>query len=187
MPPLDLKEIQRRFEHSTEFNEIFDAFEQALTRGVDDMELYRLLFWNKALSADEVRLFGDKLATELPRLAFDVCMWLANVFEVTYAYSDNYELAMAYFRKASDARPDAVEPYVEAADCYDHDLNLPPVSILIEFLKRGVGRVAAPKPLYERLSHFYEVVDNDEMKEFFRRKAAEEDPPAAHETGGEAG
>jgi tetratricopeptide (TPR) repeat protein len=173
MARLSAMEIRKRFETSKDFNELFDAFEQALEQRLDDIELYRQLFWNHSLTADELCLFGEKLAAEFPHLAYDVYMWLASVFEVIYSMFDNYERALEYYRKASSARPSELDPYLDAADCYEPDLNIPPITSLIDFLKNGTHRVAAPKPLYQRLSYLYEINGNDEMSNYYRRKADE--------------
>ena len=96
MPRFTLDEIRSKFANGKDFNEIFDAFEDALMQGIQDVELYRLLFWNSALCPDELCLFGEKLAKEFPNLAYETFMWLANVFEATYSSSDNFPLAFPY-------------------------------------------------------------------------------------------
>jgi len=174
---MTLDEIKRRFEFSTDFNEIFDAFEVALALKVRDLDLYRLLFMNPSLSPDELCLFGEKLAREVQEIAFEIYGWLARVFEATHSMLDNYELTFEYYRKAAAVRPEVVDTYLRAADCYEPDLNIPPISRLIEFLKAGTETVPAPRELYERLVYFYEVLGNDEMQEYYRRKADEAKPP----------
>jgi len=181
MAKLTVNEIRKRFESSKEFNEIFDAFEQALEQRLDDIELYRQLFWNHALTPDELCLFGEKLAKEFPQLAYDTYMWLASVFEVTYSMYDNYELALQYYKKAASIQPTETDPYLDAADCYEPDLNIPPISALIDFLKQGTENVSNPKILHQRLAHLYEIAGNDEMSKYHRRKAEEGSPPTEQE------
>jgi tetratricopeptide (TPR) repeat protein len=176
MRAYSVEEIRRCFSTSTDFNEIFDAFQYALSQKLKDVEQYRLLFWNHSLTPDEIRLFGEKLAAEFPDLSYDVYLWLASVFEVTYSSSDNYELALHYYQKAASVRPAEPDPYLDACDCYEPDLNIPPLSSLIEFVKHGIDRVANPKSLYKRLSHLYELAGDTEQSELYRRKA-EETPP----------
>ena len=178
MPKLSLDEIRKRFESSKEFDEIFDAFQQALEHRADSIELYRQLFWNSSLAPDELCMFGEKLSREFPHIAYDSYMWLASVFGVTYSMFDNYELALTYFQKAASARPAALDPYLDAADCYEPDLNIPPLSQLIGFLKVGVRHVPAPHPLYHKLAHLYEIGGNDEMSKYFRQRANEQPPPS---------
>lgn len=171
MPPLSVEEIRRRFSFASDFNEIFDAFKDAMAQGIQDVELYRLLFWNHSLSTDELKLFGEKLAHEFPDIGYDVYMWLASVFEVTYSAYDNYELAVEYYMKAAAVRPTEPDPYLDAADCYEPDLNIPPINVLIEFLREGTRHVGTLKSIYQRLAYLFEIVGDLEQSQFYRSKA----------------
>jgi hypothetical protein len=173
MRTYSVEEIRRCFGTSTDFNEIFDIFQAALAQKLKDVEPYRLLFWNHALTPDEVRLFGEKLAAEFPEMAYDVYLWLASIFEVTYSSSDNFELAVHYYRRAAQARPEEIDPYLDACDCYDPDLNIPPLTTLIEFVKSGVEKVRTPVNLYRRLAHLYDLAGDTEQCEWYRRKVDE--------------
>ena len=168
MSRFTLDEIRFKFANSKDFNEIFDVFEDALKQGIQDVELYELLFWNSALSPDELCLFGEKLAKEFPNLAYETFMWLANVFEATYSSSDNYELAMCYYRKAALAKPTEVQPYLSAADCHDAELNIPPFYWLVEFLKAGINLVIDKKTLLHRLSYLYQMHGDHKQADFYR-------------------
>lgn len=165
-----VNDIRECFSTSTDFNEIFDAFQAALSQKLKDVEPYRLLFWNHSLTPDEVRLFGEKLAAEFPDLAYDVYLWLASVFEVTYSSVDNFELALHYYQKAASVKPAQPDPYLDACDCYDPDLNIPPLASLIEFVKKGADRAANPIPLYKRLAYLYERAGDLEQSAFYRQK-----------------
>jgi len=176
MRTFTVDEIRKTFSGSTDFNEIFDAFQSALAQDLRDVEPYRLLFWNQSLTTDEVRLFGEKLAAQFPELAFDVYLWLAGVFEVTVSAYDNYELALEYYRKAALARPEEADPYLDACECYEPDLNIPPLSSLIEFVARGITRLRDPRPVYRRLARLYEYAGEPGRAEECRRKAEEGDP-----------
>jgi hypothetical protein len=171
MPRFTLEEIRNKFANSTDFNEIFDAFEDALEQKIQDVVLYRLLFWNNSLAPDELCLFGEKLAKEFPNLAYDTFMWLASVFEVTYSSYDNFELAMKYYRKAARAKPSEESPYLDAADCYDPDLNIPPVDSLITFLKAGLKQVEQKKNVLLRLSYLFQVSGNQQQADYYRSLA----------------
>ncbi len=167
------EEIRQRFATSKDFNEIFDAFEDALDQRLEDVELYRLLFWNHSLNPDELCMFGEKLATEFPNIAYDIYMWLASVFEVTYSAYDNYELAVEYYKKAAAVRPNEPDPYLDACDCYEPDLNIPPIDTLIDFVKSGIPHAGNPKNLYLRLAHLYGVIGDGEQSDYYRNKADE--------------
>jgi tetratricopeptide (TPR) repeat protein len=166
-----IDEIRRTFASSADFNEIFDVFQAALQQQVKDVEPYRLLFWNHSLAPDEIRLFGEKLAAEFPEMAYDVFLWLASVFEATYGGDDNYELAVQYYQRAAQVRPAEPDPYLDACDCYDPDLNIPPLAVLIEFVRQGVASVPNPAALYKRLAYLYHLSGSDEESERCRRQA----------------
>ncbi len=168
MARFTLEEIRAKFGNSTDFNELFDAFEDALEQKIQDVEVYRILFWNHSLGPDELCLFGEKLAKEFSGIAYDVYMWLASVFEVTYSSYDNFELALRYYRKAAEAKPSEPDPYLDACDCYDPDLNIPPAEVLIEFLKEGLKQVSNRKQLLLRLSHLYNLIGDQEQSNFYR-------------------
>ena len=171
MRNLSLDDIRRCFSSSADFNEIFDVFQSALALRVEDLDVYRLLFWNHSLTPDEVRLFGEKLAGECPSLAYDVFLWLAGMFEATYSSTDNYELAVTYYQKAAAARPSEAEPYIRACECYDPDLSIPPLTGLLEFVLRGLPNVSDPIPLYQRLADLYSYAGDPRQSEFYRLKA----------------
>jgi hypothetical protein len=171
MRTYSIEEIRRTFASSADFNEIFDAFQAAVHQDVRDVEPYRLLFWNHSLAPDEIRLFGERLASVFPDLAYDVFLWLASVFEATYAGNDNYELAVYYYQRAAQARPAEPDPYLDACDCYDPDLNIPPLPLLIEFVRTGTASVPNPASLYKRLAYLYHLAGDEIQSERCRRLA----------------
>jgi hypothetical protein len=173
MHELTRTEIRQIFSHSKNFNDIFDAFESAIRQGVDDIEFYRPLFWNDALSTDELLLFGEKLAREYRHIAYDVFMWLANVLEVLFGKKDNYELALTYYQKAAAIKPEETDPYLDACDIYNPDIDVPSIKYLIEFLKIGLEFVHDKKSLNIRLSVLYKLAGDNDLSEYYRLKADE--------------
>lgn len=173
MPKFTKDQIKEKFSNSSDFNELFDAFEAALESKIEDLDLYKILFWNNSLTPDELCLFGEKLVQVFPNMAYDVYLWLAKVFEVTYSMFDNYELALEYFFKASHIKPEELEPYIAASNCYEPDLKIPPADYLIEFLKKGLMHVKNPSPLYKRLSELYERIGDEDQSLYFRKLSEE--------------
>ena len=170
---LSRTEIRYIFSNSKNFNELFDAFNAALQQGIDDVEIYRILFWNDSLGYDELILFGEKLAKEYRHVAYDVYMWLANIFEVLYGKKDNYELALIYFQKAAAIKPEESEPYLEACECYNPDLNIPPAQILIEFLKIGFEFANSKRTIALHLAVLHQAIGENVLAEYYRVKADE--------------
>lgn len=181
MPKLTKEEIREKFITSDDFNELFDAFEAALESKIDDLELYQLLFWNNSLSSDELCLFGEKLVQVFPHMAYDVYMWLAKIFEVTFSMHDNYELAFEYYKKAAHVKPEQVETYIAASKCFESDLNIPPADLLIEFLKDGLNYVNNQIPIYNCLSDLYEKIGDEEQSLYYRKLANQKQSPSPEE------
>ncbi|HOV98752.1 MAG TPA: hypothetical protein PK595_04160 [Bacteroidota bacterium] len=171
MSKFSFEEIREKFSTGKDFNDIFDAFEDALEQRIQDVDLYKLLFWNPSLKPEELCLFGEKLAKEFPSIAYETFMWLASVFEATYAMYDNFELAMKYYQKASEQRPSEALPYLNAADCYDLDLNIPPFDSLIEFLKKGLKHVLEKRTLLLRIAYLYQLRGEQEQAAYYRKLA----------------
>ncbi len=170
---LSRSEIRHIFNTSKNFNELFDAFNAALQQGIDDVEIYRILFWNDSLGNDELILFGEKLAKEYRHIAYDVYMWLANIFEVLYGKKDNYELSLIYYQKAAAIKPNESDPYLNACDCYNPDLDIPPAKVLIEFLKIGYEFVSNKKNICVRLAVLHQTIGEHGLAEYYRVKADE--------------
>ncbi|GEM_PF-383790 len=180
MSDFSREEIRLRFSSATNFNEIFDAFESAINQHIDDIELYRQLFWNDSLRIDEIILFGEKLAKEFPHNAYDVYMWMANVFEAVFSSEDNFEHSLMYYQKAAAVNPAVPDPYLDACDCYDPDLNIPPLESLIDFVKKGLDSASEKKNLSSRLSYLYHLLGDEDLAEYYRLMAEEagELPPS---------
>ncbi len=174
MEYLTRDQIHHRFEFATEFNDIFDALEHALEQNIDDPDLYKVMFWNKSLSPDEVALFAEQVNKQFPHRAYDNYMWLAEMSSIVFASEDNYDRALQYYRKAARVNSTATEPYVKAVLCYDPDIKIPSAQLLIEFVKSGLSLVSSKKKMYQRLSYLYDQLGNDEMTHYYTHLADEE-------------
>jgi tetratricopeptide (TPR) repeat protein len=155
------------FKNSKNADELFDAFDSALKEGIDDLELYKLLFWNPALSIDMLSMFIKKLASTFPHLAYDVYMWGAKVIELSFDNVENYETILNFYKKASELKPLENEPYVKAADAYNFDLKVHSPAMVINFLKKGITKVKDPTTLYFKLSEFFGKLGNIELKNHY--------------------
>jgi hypothetical protein len=169
MDPLSPDELRHLFTSSEDFNELFDTLEEAIRQRIEDIDVYRLLFWNKSLKMDELIFFGERLVLEFPNVAYDIYMWLAQVFQTTFGLSDNYHAATRYYQKAALVRPSSPDPYLELCDCYDADLNIPPLDALLEFVNEGLHHVEDKKPLYSRLAYLYKIIGDDERSNYYLR------------------
>lgn len=155
------------FKNSKNPDELFDAFDNALKEGIDDLETYKPLFWNSALSIDEIKLFIGKLASTFPSIAYETYMWGAKIIELTFDNVENFETILSFYKKASEIRPSENEPYVKAIDSYNFDLKIHPPASVINFVKKGISKVKDPSTLYFKLSEFFGKLGNLELKNHY--------------------
>lgn len=155
------------FKNSKNPDELFDAFDKALKEGIEDLEVYKLLFWNSVLDIDMLSMFIKKLANTFPKIAYDVYMWGAKVIELSFDNVENFEIILNFYKKAAELKPHENEPYIKAADSYNFELKIHPPSIVINFLKKGTTKVKDPSTLYFKLSEFFGKLGNIELKNHY--------------------
>jgi hypothetical protein len=102
---------------------------------------------------------------------------MANVFEAVFSSEDNFEHSLMYYQKAASVSPAVTDPYLDACDCYDPDLNIPPLETLIDFVKKGLDNVTDKKSLWSRLSYLYHLLGDEDLAEYYRVKADEAGEP----------
>jgi len=168
---MDRYKYEYIFKNSRNSDELFDAFDNALKDGIDDIELYKILFWNPALSLDELSMFIKKLGSTFPHIAYDVYMWGAKVIELSFDNVENFETILNFYKKASEIKPLENEPYIKAADAYNFDLKIHPPASVINFLKKGTTKVKDPSTLYFKLSEFFGKLGNVELKNHYLNEA----------------
>ncbi len=166
--PADLK---NEFRNQQGFNDLFEVFRKALERRIDDVDVYRELFWNNSLKSEELFFFAKRLGEVFPHIGFEIYMWLSGVFESRPAEVDSLELAFLCLKKASEFDPKSDEPYRNSCTLFNPDLRIPTLQSIIFFLKSGVDKVEDPVSIYERLSVFYKMDGNDEMFNYFKQKS----------------
>lgn len=155
------------FKNSKNSDELFDAFDNALKENIDDIETYKLLFWNPALDINMLSMFVKKLANTFPNIAYDVYMWGAKVIELSFDNVENYETILNFYKKAADLKPLENEPYIKAIDAYNFELKIHPPAAVINFLKKGITKVKDPSTLYFKLSEFFGKLGNTELKNHY--------------------
>jgi hypothetical protein len=56
-------------------------------------------------------------------------------------------------------------------------LNIPPVDVLLEFLRQGLDNVNNKKVVLMRLSHLYHLIGDEEQSNYYRDLADDVDRP----------
>jgi tetratricopeptide (TPR) repeat protein len=163
------KKIEDIFRTSNSPDELFDTFRQAIENHIGDEEVYKILLWNKALSADEICMYAEKLCRDYPNLSFRIFYDVAKILEANSVYGNYYSLALTYFNKAAEANPESFLPYTAAAVMYNKDLNLPPFDKLTDFLIAGMDKVERKSKICFTLVNLYKKKGNREKEKIFQR------------------
>lgn len=160
---MDLKnEIETIFRESSSSEELFDAFDNALKLRIRDAELYKILLSNPSLTRDEVKLFAEKLCREFHDISYDICLWVAKIFE-TASTPDAIETALNYYRRAIDFKSDDYKPYLQILKLYNQDIDFPPKEKISGILKKGLSEVQRKSKLCFGIADFYRKMNDAEM------------------------
>ncbi len=163
--------IENIFRFSNNPDEIFDAVDAAIRNKICDVELYKILLGNPALSKDELIMYAEKLSREFKSCTYDLYMWTAKIFGNNYLDHYNLEKSLYYLKKASSKKPSQNEPYISALKLYNYDLELPVNEKIIEMMKSGFEKVDSKTEVYNALADHYNRVGNLELKRKFRALA----------------
>ena len=68
----DFKVLENIFLTSTSSEELFDAFDTALKGNIGDLEIYKILLANPALSIDEIEMYVKILSEKFPSMKYDL-------------------------------------------------------------------------------------------------------------------
>lgn len=159
---MDKTEIEEIFRSSNSHEELFDAFTEAVSNKCDDVELYKVLLANPALTIDEVIMFGEKVAKEFPGESYDLYFWMAELFSGESINPEYCEKAFQYYSKAFELKREDHEPLVAALNLYNYDLNLELNNEIINFIENGIASVKQKSKVYYGLANHYNVL-NDEI------------------------
>lgn len=155
--------IENIFISSSNPDELFDALNLAIKNNFRDVDLYKTLLANPALSKDEITMFGEKINKEFAEHSYDVFMWMAGIFEQQYNDYDNIERALYYYQKAFLTNPISHAPLVSAINLYNYDLNLDSNQTIMKFVNTGIEKVEKKSLVYHSLANHHEKIGNGEL------------------------
>lgn len=156
-----MKTFEQIFRNSNENDEIFDAFAEAITSKVYDINLYKILLGNNSLSKDEIIMYAEKICKEFPDFAYDIYMWIASIFQNSLLDINRLSLAFDYFEKASHVQPSNCKPYLEMLDLYTYDLSSPLNDKIMTKIKKAEKSIKEKSEFYYRLAAHYKNLNDD--------------------------
>lgn len=147
--------LENIFRNSTSSDELFDAFREAINLNVNDLELYKILLGNPALSSDEIKMFSEKLAKEIPEQCINTFMWTANVFEYQKEDYNKLEDAISYYQRAFEQEPANALPLIKLLNLYNYDLETQSNKTIIDFVEQKVKTVNKKSGTFFSLADLY--------------------------------
>jgi hypothetical protein len=164
------KDIEKIFRESTSSNELFDAFGKSLQLKMRDLQLYKILLGNIALTSDEIKLFTEKLCAEFPELASELYTWTGSILE-SDPTTDNLDSAFDYYKKAISANAFESQPYLSLIKMYNYDLDFPPRKQLEEIFEKGLLEVKSRSKLCLAIADFYDILDEPALRKKYQALA----------------
>ena len=155
-----LSRIENIFRNSTSSDELFDAFHDAISTRVKDVDLYKILIGNPALSADEIKMFTEKIVKEIPNQALNTYMWTANVLGHQKDDYEKLEDAIRYFQKSFECEPTNAAPLIRLLGLYNFDVDSPLNKTILGLVESRVPSVHHKSHVYFSLSDLYKRMDD---------------------------
>ncbi len=158
------KRIEDVFRNSGSPDELFDAFDEAIRLKISDVEIYKILLGNPALSLYEIKMYAEKLLRELNEHGFQISLWTAKVLEKMQSNFEYVDNAYHYYVKAHQFNPSSFEPLLELLKLYNFDFELPTNEKIINFVEKNMAPVKIKSKIYFALSNLYKRT-GDKFKE----------------------
>jgi hypothetical protein len=164
--------LEKTFRESTSADEIFDAFQKSLGHKLKDLQLYKILLGNIILTADEIRMYTEKICSEFPELSFEIYLWTGSILE-SEPTTDNLDSAFHYYKKAIFSNPSDHQPYNSIIKMYNFDLDFPPRRYLESLFEKGISEVSLKSKLCTDIAKFYDQLDEPVLKKKYLGLAAQ--------------
>jgi hypothetical protein len=167
-----VKDIEKTFSTSNSPDELFDSFRVAINQKIEDLDLYKILLWNKALSNDEIAMYAEKICREIPQFSLDIYMAVAKILDSASSFR-NKEKAFEYIKKAAASDKLSLKPYVFISEIYNKELDLPPFDRIANFIEEGLLNVEEKSKLNFILARMYAKIGNVEKGKIYQKRGEE--------------
>ena len=162
----DLEEI---FRTSNSPDELFDAFRAAIEKKIHDEDLYKILLRNKALSADEISMFAEKICREFSSLSYNICYCVGQLFESISSYGKYHDRAFLYYQKAAACKSSLHQPYLAISKMYNAEFNIPKFESIVQVIEDGLPKVDLKSSIYFSLANLYKKFGDNEKSNDYQK------------------
>jgi len=154
------KTIESTFQNSTSRDELFDAFGDALKYNISDFELYKILLANPVLSADEIKMYTEKLLKEISLSTYHILMWTAKIFETRSSNISELIDSVNYYERAMNTRRTEHESLLALLNIYNYDVETEVNRRILNLVENGVRNVFIKSKVYYALANLYKHLNN---------------------------
>jgi tetratricopeptide (TPR) repeat protein len=156
--------IENIFRYSSSSEELFDAFQEALRHRIKSLDSFKILLANPSLNPDEIKMFTEKLITDIPQKAYDINLWTAKIFENYLTEYDRLEDCINYYQRAHLHQPTLHEPLLKLLNLYNYDLDYPSNRKILNLIEDCVASVKYKSKVYYALANHYRRIGDNRME-----------------------
>ncbi|MBN1301915.1 MAG: hypothetical protein JW995_11930 [Melioribacteraceae bacterium] len=167
-----LNYIENVFRNSSSSDELFDTLNFALEKQINNIDLYKILLANTALTSDEITLYVGKLTHEFPGNRYELYNWVGNLFQIQDFDSSKIDISFNYYQKAFFEKPSEYQPLLSALKLYNYDYDIPANKFILQLVNNGVESVDKKSAVYSELSRHFEKLGKTDISKKYQLLAA---------------
>ncbi len=165
------EKIELIFRNSDNFDELFDAFRDALKLRIADIDTYKIVIANPCLQHYEMKMLTNEICREFPQICYEINLWAGQIAMNKKGESEWRNASIDFLLTASNAKPADGKPLIGLLELYDHELELPSNEKIIESVKERMKFVTNKKELYLAFAGFYKKEGKTELEKKYKRLA----------------
>jgi hypothetical protein len=158
------EEIAKIFRYSASADELFDAFKESLELQLKDIELYKIFLSNPANTADEIKMYMEKLIKEFPQDSYALFMWAGQMFESFRSDYERLEDSYKYYFRAFETDKTNAQPILKIISLYSFEIDFPLNKKIIETAENNIASLHQKSVVYFALSNLFGKIGNVELE-----------------------
>jgi len=158
------EEIEKIFRYSSIPDELFDAFKESLGLQLKDVELYKIFLCNPVNTADEIKMYVEKLIKEFPQNEYELYMWVGQLFESFRPDYERLEDSFNFYVRAFNKDKTNATPILKIINLYSFEIDFPLNKKIIEAAEDNVVSLHQKSKVYSALSSLYGKIGNVELE-----------------------
>lgn len=150
-----IKKIESVFKNSASQDELFDAFDEAVKNNIREFDLYKILLANPYLSADEIKMYAEKILKDSPKNAYSILMWAAKIFENRDRGAWCAEDSFKYYQRAFNCNNTKSEPLIGMLGLYNIEMDSALNKNIISTAEENLQTVEYKSVVYSAMAELF--------------------------------